>query len=422
LFRKWQKKADLLRKLEGVIEIGMKEIQATSQSNSKASENTNTNETGDNASETSSNTSDSDTKVSSIFEEDEEKDQPATTDNSSVNSSNDNLPNQKPTLTDPNDTKFINRVRNDYIQDITELLNQEPVVKEGDLEEKNRNWLGQMKAATDYEKILSIRLMVAIDIREKRKLKKQDEKLDNIIESIPALFENQSANNSENFNKALQTINNSLGEGKNEVKAEGVKKAMINHDPEKYFESFAKWVEEEEKKIEEEKKKLEETDTISEIEYDEEEKQFLKGQISDQQKQEQIAKRIEVKVNVKRKSWSLWKWLKEQAKWLKTKARLLRKNNKVGFDQKKEQIKQEIKNAKNNSNTYARQAYQKNESEVNKLLAELDAVSQENQTVAPTEKGFFRPEVIVPVGLLVVAVVVGAIVIVRRKRKPAKVK
>jgi hypothetical protein len=106
---------------------------------------------------------------------------------------------------------------------------------------------------------------------------------------------------------------------------------------------------------------------------------------------------------------------------LKTKAQLLRRSNKVGFDQKKEQIKQEIKNAKNSSNTYVRQAYEKNENEANKLLAKLDAVSQGNQTVAPNEKGFFRPEVIVPLSLSVVVLAIVATIVIRR-RKLAKAK
>jgi hypothetical protein len=54
--------------------------------------------------------------------------------------------------------------------------------------------------------------------------------------------------------------------------------------------------------MEEKKQELEvELETISELEYNEEEKQFLAGQITDRQKQEEIAQQIEVKLNIKKK-------------------------------------------------------------------------------------------------------------------------
>src|SRR6185437_15672830 len=119
---------------------------------------------------------------------------------------------------------------------------------------------------------------VEIDAKNKHNLKQTDAELDKIIKDVPALFENQ-----DNINKAFSTLNNSLGEEKNETKTNKAKKAMLDQDPEKYFDGFVKWVEEEEKKLAEERKKLEETDANSEIEYNEEEEQFLNGQINDQQ-------------------------------------------------------------------------------------------------------------------------------------------
>ncbi|CAI2198965.1 1467_t:CDS:2 [Funneliformis geosporum] len=97
-------------------------------------------------------------------------------------------------------------------------------------------------------------------------------------------------------------------------------------------------------------------ESISELEYNEEEKQFLAGQITERQKQEEIAQQIEEKLN----------------------ARLLKKNNKVGFEKKVEQIKQEIKNAENNSNLHAQQAFKHAKNKAESLLRELENVANEN--------------------------------------------
>jgi len=80
---------------------------------------------------------------------------------------------------------------------------------------------------------------VEIDAKKKKVLKQTAVALDKIIEDVPALFENQSTNN-ESLNKTFQTLNESLGEKKNEVKAQQAKREMISHDPEKYFDGFIK--------------------------------------------------------------------------------------------------------------------------------------------------------------------------------------
>lgn len=392
-----QKKADLLQELERVIERGINGV-----SGSKVD---------DNVSVTSV-----ETDSTSIFDQNEEKEEPTITDDSSVNYSDDSS--VKEGLNSPNsgaeNDELTKEWRNRYIERIKRYLNSRSI-EENELEPENRNWLEKIKATNNLGEMFSIVTEVEIDAKNKKDLKQTAAELDKIIEDVPSL-------NNEKLTKAFQTLNESLGEKENEVKAERAKKAMMEQDPEKYFESFAKWVEEEERKIEEEKKKLKETDTDSEIEYDEEEKRFLNGQIDDQQKKEQVAKRIEEKINVKRKTWSFWKWLKELREWLKVKAKLLKKNNKVAFDQKKEQIKQEIENKKNSSNSYTQQAYQKNKQQAEALLRELDNISQNNQTVSPNEKGFFRPEVMVPLSIFVAVVLAIVAAVVIRKRKQVKVK
>ncbi|CAI2177564.1 2443_t:CDS:2, partial [Funneliformis geosporum] len=103
-----------------------------------------------------------------------------------------------------------------------------------------------------------------------------------------------------------------------------------------------------------------ELESISEIKYNEEEKQFLAGEITERQKQEEIAQQIEEKLN----------------------ARLLKKNNKIGFEKKVEQIKQEIKKAENNSNLHVQQAFKHAKNKAEALLRDLESIASDNSNTA----------------------------------------
>jgi hypothetical protein len=86
-------------------------------------------------------------------------------------------------------------------------------------------------------------------------------------------------------------------------------------------------------------------------------------------------------------------------------------------------IKQQIYLLKSSTNPLKSKAFKNNEEKVNKLLAELNTVSQKSQTVAPTEKGFFRPEVIIPIALVAVVLIAAVgIMVMRRRNKQLKVK
>ncbi|CAI2181526.1 20005_t:CDS:2 [Funneliformis geosporum] len=172
----------------------------------------------------------------------------------------------------------------------------------------------------------AIRARVSIDIREKRKIKKQNVDLDAILEETV---------DARNFDNHFQTIQRSLGE--------------------------AELQEEEALELEAENKELAaELESISEIKYNEEEKQFLAGEITERQKQEEIAQQIEEKLN----------------------ARLLKKNNKIGFEKKVEQIKQEIKKAENNSNLHVQQAFKHAKNKAEALLRDLESIASDNSNTA----------------------------------------
>ena len=80
-----------------------------------------------------------------------------------------------------------------------------------------------------------------------------------------------------------------------------------------------------------------------------------------------------------------------------------------------EKIKKDLWSLKLSTNPYQQRAYQTKKDKVEKALQDLENISQ-NNTQQP---GFFHPGVIIPIGLLVVVLVAGIIVLVR-KRKQAK--
>jgi len=67
------------------------------------------------------------------------------------------------------------------------------------------------------------------------------------------------------------------------------------------------------------------------------------------------------------------------------------------------------------TNPYQQKAYQAEKDRVEQALKGLENFSQNNTK----QSGFVRPEVIIPAGLLVVALI-GGIIVLARKRKQAK--
>lgn len=395
-----QKKADLLRKLEGMIEAGIKEVSGTSQSNSTS---TDANVLNDNASETSAETS------ISLWDEDEDLVKDSYSDNSSVTSTESTgekiADNQEITSNEEN----IEKLREKYIQGLTTLLQKEPVVSDSDLKAENQDWLNQLKVANSSREMNGIQMWVKLNIGEVRRSKQSANNLDNLAQE----FQNGSRTVSVND---LVTFNQSSGNDGNEAKEKEAKKAMIQNDSELYFDTFVKWIKDEEEKI---AKKQVGGDSDSEIEYTPEERKFLNGEITDQQQKQEIAEQIEAKINIKKKSWSFRRWLKEQYEWLKTKAQLLRKKNKVGFEKKKEEIVAEIKNSKKSSNRFVRQAYEKNKNKAEALLKDLKNIADENANTTADNNNF-------PVGWVVgigaVLLTVITVLIIKQRKKISKIK
>jgi len=226
---------------------------------------------------------------------------------------------------------------------------------------------------------------------------------------------NNNQNSKDEIINDLKKINRNLGNEDPETKRKlrETKKQMAQHDPELYFSSFVKLIEEEVKKLESEKgKDTKESKLDLEIEWNEEEKKLLNGEITDTSKKEELIEAIEKKIETKKRIWSWYKH-KEWNKWLKTKARLLFKKNKVSFDTQKSQIEEEIKNLKTSSNTFDKQAYRANQQGVNALLSELKSMSQDN---TENNDRSIAPLVLVG-GIVILASLIGIIVLRSRKRQ-----
>ena len=150
------------------------------------------------------------------------------------------------------------------------------------------------------------------------------------------------------------------------------------------------------------------------------ERKLIKGEITDLSEAEkvEIEKKLEEKVATKKQSWSFSQKLSEWQNWLKTEAAKLAVDY---LEEEVKKIKQQIYGLKTSANHYKRKAFENNKGKANKLLAELNTISQKNQTVAPTEKGFLQPKVLIPVALLAVVLAIAAVLVIR-KRKQAKVK
>jgi len=86
-----------------------------------------------------------------------------------------------------------------------------------------------------------------------------------------------------------------------------------------------------------------------------------------------------------------------------------------------EKIKKDLYSFQSSTNSWKNTAYQGKENDVKAMLTELENYSAQNNTTQKPKSGFFRPAVIIPVGLVAVLGIVAAVVVVR-KRKPVKAK
>jgi len=134
LAEKGATREDLLRKLEEVIKNGEASVNGVSSDSSS-----------DKISETSA-----ETNLASLFEDDAVK-----SDSSSftLDDSVEKIPGDK--VADMGE-KSIEELRNEYIQKITTLLQQEPGVNNNELKPENQNWLTQLKNANKLREVSGI--------------------------------------------------------------------------------------------------------------------------------------------------------------------------------------------------------------------------------------------------------------------------
>jgi len=99
-----------------------------------------------------------------------------------------------------------------------------------------------------------------------------------------------------------------------------------------------------------------------------------------------------------------------------------KKNTVKHLKEELDKVKKGLYGFQSTTNIYQQSIYKDKEKDVKQMLEKLENHSFQN-TTQPPKSDFFRPGVIIPLGLLVVAMIVGvAVVIVKKKRKQAKVK
>jgi hypothetical protein len=302
----------------------------------------------------------------------------------------------------------VKEIKDKAVNNITESL-EAAGFSQSDLSIDLQNWRKQMEVAEEEEdavKIENIESKLLADIEGKKESKAKSSKLDD----LKANFSNKDEPCSNKvFAETLKEANKNIGDQENEVKVQELKQEMRERDPEIYFETFVKWVEEELKVIE-----------VSKDELEEDERNLIEGKITDQSKAKETEKRLEEKIETKKQSQSFSQKINEWQNWLKTTAAEMAINH---FQEEAKKIKKHVYSLKFSTNPFKRNAYKNNQQRVNNLFSELNAISQTQDIQTPpppTEKSLFRPEVVIPVSLVAVAAIFATVIIRRKKRLKAK--
>ncbi|MCE8163957.1 MAG: hypothetical protein I3274_07170 [Candidatus Moeniiplasma glomeromycotorum] len=366
-----QKKEDLLKKLEALIQAETNKVEVNKGENDNSADQISQNEPQ----------------------------------NSPKNSDNSSKETAKPVKNEWE--KLVEETKNKAVKVITTAL-QVSGLSQGDLKVEYQSWQEQINLASEEEnvtKIQDIESKLLADINNKKEIKAGGANLDNMLQK----FQNADKTANENeFKEAIKETNLNLGDQENEVKVQKIKEAMWEQDHELYFETFVQWVKEEIKTYE-----------IKDNELEEKEKKLINGEITEPNEFKEIEKNLEKKMATKKHSWNFSQKLSEWQNWLRTTAVRLTANH---LEEETKKIKRQIYSLKSSANSFKRQAYQQNEQKVNQLLAELNNVSQtSNQTTnAPVEKGFWQPKVLIPATFVIVGLIILVAVIVRKNKKRIK--
>jgi hypothetical protein len=302
----------------------------------------------------------------------------------------------------------VKEIKDKAVNNVTKSL-EAAGLSQNDLSIDFQDWRKQIDVAEEEEnavKIEDIESKVLADIEGKKEDKARSSKLDDLKEKLSN--DNDKQQNNKVFAEVLKEANKNIGNQENEVKVQELKQEMREKDPEIYFETFVKWVEEELKVIE-----------VSKDELEEDERNLIEGKITDQNKAKETEKRLEEKIETKKQSQSFSQKINEWQNWLKTTAVEMAINH---FQEQAKIIKKHVYSLKSSTNPFKRNAYEANKQRVNNLFSELNAISRtlDIQTVPPTKKNLFRPEVMVPVSLVAVLAIAFAVIIRRKKRIKAK--
>ncbi|MCE8159303.1 MAG: hypothetical protein I3270_01885 [Candidatus Moeniiplasma glomeromycotorum] len=363
-----QKKADLLSKLESLIQEKTK----------SAKNNSNTN---DNTNSVDKNQVNQSPKTPEV----------------EVNSS-------QPSTSEPAKSEWEKLVEEEKVKAVKKITAalQTASLSQNDLKEEYRNWQEQIDFAVEEgsaTKIQDIESKLLAEINHQKEVKENSAKLDNLLQK----FSNKDKTvNKNELADDLRTVNENLGEVKNQTKNQEVKEVMRENDPEAYFEAFVKWVKEEM-----------EVCQIKDDELEANEKKLINGEITDSNQSKQVEKALEEKIITKKHSWSFRQKLNEWQNWLKNEAANLAVNH---LEEEVKKIKRQIYSLKFSSNFLKTKAYQENEAKTNQLLAEINNISQKNQPNSSPSASWPKTLGIGALIVVPVVLVVGGIIVRQRSR------
>lgn len=308
---------------------------------------------------------------------------------------NDTQNNNPPPTETPNPPN-ISAFRQETINTIEVALNLEPKIANNDLDEGCRQWKEQINAANDEKDIDNIKDRVLIDIKSKRKAKQA---ADNITSNLQTEGKDVEA-----LKKQLEEVEKAKGQQSyedNQSAIDNLKNELAKKvSSEEYRQVIVEMIEKTLTKY-----NIDANELDSEIKEDWE--KLKNGEITDQNQVNEIEKKVAKNAGEKGSRKKLTLIFSESQQALKSgKATEIKK------------VKNKLNNFMVSTDIYEKYLFSQREAEVKALLKELENYSSQKTTNSPSK---FPWVVIVPVGM-VLLIIVGAGMVIYRKRKKKRLK
>ncbi|CFW93194.1 protein of unknown function [endosymbiont DhMRE of Dentiscutata heterogama] len=308
---------------------------------------------------------------------------------------NDTQNNNPPPTETPN-TPNISAFRQEAINTIEVALNLEPKIANNDLDEGYRQWESQINAANEEKDIDNIKDRVLVDIKAKRKAKKDAANIANNLST--------DGKDAEALKKQLEEVEKAKGQQSYEDNQSAIDNLKNELAKKVSYEEYRQVI------VETIKKTLTKYN-IDANELDSESKEdwekLKNGEITDPNQVNEIEKKVVKNAGEKGSQKKLTLIFSESQQDLKSgKAAEIKK------------AKNKLNNFMVSTDIYEKYLFSQREAEAKALLKELENYSSQKTTNSPSK---FPWVVIVPVGM-VLLIIVGAGMVIYRKRKKKRLK